>query len=215
LKTLRFVFAYAANYKRALTLTVVSMVALVALDLAGPLIVRRLIAAVEAGQVSAAGISLAGRLALLGLALYVARALLQFVSSYQGHVAGWGVVADSRRHVYEHVQRLTLRFYEDQQTGQLMSRVVNDTNLFEALIAHAVPGVMVNVLMLFGVSAVLLTINWQLMLLTLIPVPLIVLAMRATAGRVRKRTSPPPAKGSVTGRQTSISQSQSLYSASR
>ena len=162
-----------------------AMVLLVALDLTGPLIVRRLITSVQEGISNAAGLALAGRLAVLLLTIYIARAGLQFVSSYQGHVAGWGVVADSRRHVYEHVQRLTLRFYEDQQTGQLMSRVINDTNLFEALIAHAIPGVMVNVLTLFGVSAVLVTINWQLMLLTLIPVPLIVLAMRSFGKYVR------------------------------
>jgi ATP-binding cassette, subfamily B, bacterial len=185
LQTLRFVFAYARNYVKALTLTVISMVLLVALDLAAPLIVRRLIAAVQEGIGNAAGLTLAAQLAGLGLGIYVVRAGLQFVSSYQGHVAGWGVVADSRRHVYEHLQRLTLRFYEDQQTGQLMSRVVNDTNLFEALIAHAIPGVMVNVLTLLGVSAVLLTINWQLMLLTLIPVPLIVLAMQGFGKYVR------------------------------
>jgi ABC-type multidrug transport system fused ATPase/permease subunit len=48
------------------------------------------------------------------------------------------VVADCRRQIYEHLQRLTLRFYEDQQTGQLMSRMVNDSDRFEMtlIIAH-------------------------------------------------------------------------------
>ena len=64
------------------------------------------------------------------------------------HVAGWGVVADARQHIYEHLQRLSLRFYEDKQTGQLMSRMVNDSDLFERLIAHAVPDVLVNVITL-------------------------------------------------------------------
>ena len=68
------------------------------------------------------------------------------------HVAGWGVVADVRQHIYEHLQRLSLRFYEDKQTGQLMSRMVNDSDLFEQLIAHAIPDVLVNVLTLVGVS---------------------------------------------------------------
>jgi ABC-type multidrug transport system fused ATPase/permease subunit len=52
-------------------------------------------------------------------------------------VAGWGVVADVRKYIYEHMQRLSLRFYEDKQIGQLMSNVVNDTDLFEQLISHA------------------------------------------------------------------------------
>jgi ATP-binding cassette subfamily B protein/subfamily B ATP-binding cassette protein MsbA len=101
------------------------------------------------------------------------------------HVAGWGVVSDVRRHIYEHLQRLSLRFYEDKQTGQLMSRMVNDSDLFERLIAHAVPDVLVNVLTLVGVSAVLFSMNWQLTLLSMAPIPLIAVAMRAFARYVR------------------------------
>jgi ATP-binding cassette subfamily B protein/subfamily B ATP-binding cassette protein MsbA len=91
------------------------------------------------------------------------------------------VVAASRRHIYEHVQRLSLRFYEDQQTGQLMSRVINDTSMFENLIAHALPNTFVNALTLIGVSAILLSMNWKLMLLTLIPMPLVVIGMKGFA----------------------------------
>jgi ATP-binding cassette, subfamily B, bacterial len=40
------------------------------------------------------------------------------------HVAGWGVVADVRKFIYTHMQRLSLRFYHDKQVGQLMSNVV-------------------------------------------------------------------------------------------
>jgi ATP-binding cassette subfamily B protein/subfamily B ATP-binding cassette protein MsbA len=101
------------------------------------------------------------------------------------HVAGWHVVADVRAEVYEHLQRLSLRFYEDKQTGQLMSRTVNDSDLIEQLIAHAIPDVLVNVLMLIGVTAVLASMSWQLALLSMIPIPLIVLAMRGFAKYVR------------------------------
>ena len=66
-----------------------------------------------------------------------------------------------------------------------MSRMVNDSDMFERLIAHAIPDVAVNVLSLIGVSAVLISLNWQLMLLSLIPIPLIILAMRAFAKYVR------------------------------
>ena len=95
------------------------------------------------------------RLAALALAVYVARGGLRFLRSYMAHVAGWNVVADVRSEIYEHLQCLSLRFYEDKQTGQLMSRAVNDSDLIERLIAHAIPDVMVNVLMLIGVTAVL------------------------------------------------------------
>jgi ATP-binding cassette subfamily B protein len=136
----------------------------------------------------AAGIASMDRiaqLALLALVVYVARGGLRFVRSYMAHVAGWGVVADARQHIYRHLQRLSLRFYEDKQTGQLMSRMVNDSDLFERLIAHAIPDVAVNVLSLVGVTVILLTLNWQLMLLSLIPIPFIIVAMRGFAKHVR------------------------------
>ena len=125
------------------------------------------------------------RLAVLALVTYLARGVLQFVRSYMAHVAGWHVVADTRRHIYRHLQRLSLRFYEDKQTGNLMSRMINDSDMFERLIAHAIPDVSVNVLSLIAVSAVLTSLNWQLMLLSLVPIPLIVFAMRGFSKYVR------------------------------
>jgi ATP-binding cassette subfamily B protein len=122
---------------------------------------------------------------VLALVVYLARAILQFVRSYMAHVAGWHVVADARRHIYRHLQRLSLRFYEDKQTGHLMSRMVNDSDMFERLIAHAIPDVSVNVLSLVAVSAVLISLNWQLMLMSLVPIPLIVFAMRGFSKYVR------------------------------
>ncbi|MBC7237193.1 MAG: ABC transporter ATP-binding protein, partial [Chloroflexi bacterium] len=125
------------------------------------------------------------RLALLALGIYIARGGLQFLRNYMAHVAGWGVVADARRHIYTHLQRLSLHFYEEQQTGQLMSRMVNDSELFERLIAHAIPDTLINVFMFVGVLAITLSISWQLALLTVIPVPLIALAARAFGKYVR------------------------------
>lgn len=185
LSTLKFVFSYARNYSRAMILTIAAMVALVGVDLVGPLVIRRLISVVEDPEMAGQALGVVGRLALLYLGVSALRGVFEFVSSYMGHVAGWGVVADTRRLTYQHVQRLSLRFYEDQKTGELMSRVVNDTNLFEAIIAHAVPNTLVNVLTLIGISAILTVLNWRLMLLTLVPVPLVVLAMRGFAKYVR------------------------------
>jgi ATP-binding cassette subfamily B protein len=185
MKPLRFVFEYAKQHVGPLVATVVSMLLLVGVQLLGPWIIKTMVATVTDPAADLASIERVSRLAVLALAVYVARAGLQFVRSYMAHVAGWRVVADTRRHIYEHLQRLSLRFYEDKQTGQLMSRMINDSDMFERLIAHAIPDVTVNVLSLVGVSAVLISLNWQLMLLSLIPIPLIVFAMRGFSKYVR------------------------------
>jgi ATP-binding cassette subfamily B protein len=185
MKTLDFVFGYARRYTKQLILAMVGMTGLVGVELLGPQIIRRLIAMVSDGVWDEATQSAILTLALLILGLYILRSGLRFVSNYSSHVAGWAVVADSRRRIYEHLQRLSLRFYEDKQVGELMSRTINDSEQFERLIAHAIPDTIVNVLMLFGVMAVMVSMNWQLMLLTVIPVPLIVFAMKGFGKYVR------------------------------
>ena len=178
-------FRFTIPYRTPLLATVLSMVLLVGVQLFAPWFIRELIATVRSGNSDSLSYSLIGRLALFALAIYAARAGLEFLRSYMAHVAGWGVVADVRVAIYRHLQRLSLHYYEDKQTGQLMSRVVNDSDLLEKLIAHAVPDVLVNVLTLVGVSTMLLIMNAQLTLLTLVPIPLIVLAMRGFAKYVR------------------------------
>jgi ATP-binding cassette subfamily B protein len=184
-KPFRIVFAYARKYTTALTITVSSMLLLVGVQLLIPWIIKILIADITAQASEQTSLSLITRLTVIVLIVYVARAGLQFLRSYMAHVAGWGVVADVRMHVYEHLQRLSLRFYEDTQTGQLMSRVVNDSDLFEQLISHAVPDVVVNLFTLIGVSAVLFTLNWRLALLSLVPIPLVVVSLQVYARYVR------------------------------
>mgnify|MGYP000914143983 CR=1 FL=1 len=185
MKTLKFVFGYTRNYVKPLALTIFSMLALVGVQLLAPWIVREMVAAVNTPDNLAEGLQTVSRLAILALIVYAVRAGLQFLRSYMSHVAGWGVVADARREIYAHLQRLSLRFYEDKQTGDLMSRMVNDSDMFETLIAHAIPDTLVNVLMLIGVVVVLVSMNAQLMLLSLIPVPFIVLAARGFTKYVR------------------------------
>jgi len=185
LNSLRSMLHHVKRYKLPLTLTILSMLALVGVQLVGPWLVRTMVAAVTDPQAGPAALALVTQLALIALAVYVLRAVMQFVRSYSAHVAGWHVVADVRNQVYQHLQRLSLRFYEDKQTGQLMSRTVNDSDLLEQLVAHAIPDVLVNVLMLVGVTAVLMSMSWQLAFLSMIPIPFIVLAMRGFARYVR------------------------------
>ena len=185
MKSLKFAFQYTGKYTGVLVITVLSMLLLVGVQLYAPWIVKTMVALVTDPGVSLADLGQITRLALLTLVVYLIRTVLQFTRSYMAHVAGWGVVADVRAAVYEHLQRLSLRYYEERQTGQLMSRVVNDTDLIESLIAHAVPDLVANVLMLIGVLMVLFSMNWQLALLSMIPVPLIVLGTRGFSKYVR------------------------------
>jgi ATP-binding cassette subfamily B protein/subfamily B ATP-binding cassette protein MsbA len=181
MKPFSLVFRFARSYTRPLILTVVSMFLLIGVQLFIPWAVKQLIDTISRQPSSPDAMVYLTGLAGVVFGVYLLRAALQFTRSYMAHVAGWGVVADLRKYLYEHLQRLTLRFYEERQTGQLMSRVINDTDLFEALIAHAIPDVAVNMLTLIAVSVMLFALNWQLALLCLVPIPLVIVALRVYA----------------------------------
>jgi ATP-binding cassette subfamily B protein/subfamily B ATP-binding cassette protein MsbA len=185
LKPFQLIFTYARKYKLALTVTAVSMLMLVGAQLLIPWIVKLLVAAVTAPGATMDVMGLVRQLTMIVLIIYISRAGLQFLRSYLAHLAGWGVAADVRKYIYEHMQRLSLRYYEDKQVGQLMSRVINDTELFEQLISHALPDIIVNAITFIGVTAVLLSLNWKLTILSAIPIPLALLSLQIYAKRVR------------------------------
>ncbi len=185
MQSLKFVFQFIPKYRGVLALTILSMLLLLGVQLYAPWVVKEMVEIVTDPAASQEDFGRITQLAFLALFVFVLRAILQFVRSYMAHVAGWSVVADVRAMVYDHLQRLSLRFYEDRQTGQLMSRVVNDTDLLEHLIAHAVPDVIANTLLLVGVIVILAYMNLQLTLLSMIPVPLIVIAVQGYTKYVR------------------------------
>lgn len=175
----------AKKYSWLILLTALTMLGLVGAQLFIPWIIRQLIARLTTEPLNQGTLDFISRISLIALVVFVARALMQFTRSYASHKAGWGVVSDARRLVYEHIQKLSLRFYEDKQTGQLMSRIINDTDLFERMIAHALPDVIVNGITLISVTAILLSMNLRLTLLTLIPIPLIIFALIGYSKLVR------------------------------
>lgn len=182
---MKLLLRFAKKYTWPLIITMVSMLILVGAQLLIPWIIQRLIALVTEQQLSTENMDIVKQLTLIALIAFIARGIVQFLRSYMAHIAGWGVVSDARKFVYEHIQKLSLHFYEDKQTGQLMSRVVNDTDLFERMISHAIPDVLINLITFVGITIVLSTINWRLTLYSMAPIPLIILALVAFSKYVR------------------------------
>jgi ABC-type multidrug transport system fused ATPase/permease subunit len=176
---------HAKPYRKHIIVAGLSLAAVIGLNLVGPWIIRLLIRAVESDGDRAARVLTINWLAAAVVATYALRGLGQFLSNWMTHIAGWAVVAEFRRRTYDHLQRLSLKYYQDKQTGQLMSRTVNDTATFEALIAHVVPELIVNACLLVGIAVILFALNWQLAALTLIPMPFLALVVLEYGRRVR------------------------------
>ena len=125
------------------------------------------------------------RLTFILIILYLLRIIFRFMSSYLSHKAAWYLVGDLRTKVYNKLIHMHLGFFHDKQTGDLMSRVINDTRDFELLYAHLIPESITNIVTFAGVLIVLMTINFRLALITCAPIPLILFSGLIFAKKVR------------------------------
>ena len=157
---------------------------LTAVNLAAPKVLSTMTGVVEKGM-GETSLAIIVRLTLLLLALYLFRVVFRFLSNYLAHKAAWYLVGDLRSRMYDKLQSLDLGFFHDKQTGDLMSRVVNDTRDFELLYAHIIPEMVTNLVTFAGVLIILLAINWRLALITCCPIPLILFSGVIFAKKVR------------------------------
>ncbi len=174
----------AIKYKSLYLIAIISTLALTLINLAAPKILSEMTAIVVKGE-SPKAIHNILLLTIVLIALYLLRILFRYLSNYLAHKAAWNLVEDLRVKVYNHIQEFSMNFFHDKQTGDLMSRVINDTATFELLYAHIIPEMVTNVVTVIGVMIILLTINVKLALLTCIPIPLILFSGWVFATKVR------------------------------
>jgi ABC-type multidrug transport system fused ATPase/permease subunit len=84
------------------------------------------------------------------------------------------VVHRLRQEVFEALQRLSLNYYENRSTGEIMSRVVNDTEHVQRIFVDGVEGMLTATLTLTGIVTILFMLNWKLALLVLLPIPILI-----------------------------------------
>ena len=174
----------AIRYRSLYVIAILSTLGLTAVNLAAPKALSSMTGIVEQG-VDDAGLRRIGILTAVLVGLYLLRILFRFLSNYLAHKAAWYLVGDLRTRTYDKMERMHLGYFHDKQTGDLMSRVVNDTRDFELLYAHMIPESITNLVTFLGVLIVLLTINAKLALITCAPIPLILVSGVIFSKKVR------------------------------
>ena len=174
----------AVRYRGLYVMAILATLGLTLVNLASPRVLSSMTGIVSRG-VTENDLPAIRNLTMILCALYALRILLRFMSNYLAHKAAWYLVGDMRTKVYDKLERMHLGFFHDKQTGDLMSRVVNDTRDFELLYAHMIPETITNLVTFTGVLVVLLTINWRLALITCFPIPLILISGLIFAKKVR------------------------------
>ncbi len=171
------------KYYLFLVIAMVGMLAVAGAQLCTPMVTRMLVSMITEQHPELAKKAVTLGLVLLGL--YALQAVGQFFKSYFAHYAAWNFINDFRTKIYNHIQGMSLGYFHDKQTGQLMSRITSDTTNLEPLIAHALPDLLVNAIIFFGSAVILFFINVKLALFTVITIPVTLVLVWVYSTKVR------------------------------
>jgi ATP-binding cassette subfamily B protein len=125
-------------------------------------------------------------LGLLITLMMLAKYGCNFYTLYVGHLMAVKMEKDMRRDLFYHLQILSFRFFDNRQTGELMSRMINDIGRVTDAVNHAPEDIFLTVAMIVGSYAVLFTLNWKLALICSIPIPIMAAYSGLLGGRIRK-----------------------------
>ena len=106
------------------------------------------------------------------LALVVVHGVCNTFVDYQGHMMGAMMESDMRRELFEHYQKLSFGFYDEQKTGQLMTRITNDSFALSELFHHGPEDIAISLLNFVGAFIILIYINLELALIVFLVLPI-------------------------------------------
>ncbi|OBF27824.1 ABC transporter [Mycobacterium sp. ACS1612] len=170
---LRRIWRFAGRHHRRLSGFVVVSVVGAMLGLATPLLAGRVVDEIGRGALGAV-VALAGVIA----AVAVAEAAISLVTRWLSSTIGEGLILDLRTAVFDHVQRMPVAFFTRTRTGALVSRLGNDVMGAQRAFSDTFSGVVTNIVTLTLTLVVMLSISWQVTLLSLILMPLFLIPAR-------------------------------------
>ncbi|MBU8712340.1 ABC transporter ATP-binding protein/permease [Brevibacillus parabrevis] len=111
--------------------------------------------------------------ACLGLlVLYGINAGMNYVVTYWGHMLGINIETDMRKQLYDHIQKLSFRFFDNTKTGHLLSRLTNDLMEIGEVAHHGPEDLFIAIMTLVGAFILMFSINEEMALLTFVVIPI-------------------------------------------
>jgi len=114
------------------------------------------------------------RWSIIMVFLFIIRYISTYIVAYWGHLLGVRIEQDMREDLFVHLQSLPFSYYDENETGQIMSRIVNDLRDITELAHHGPEDIFISAIMLIGSFFLLLKIEWRLTLIIYGFIPLIV-----------------------------------------
>lgn len=164
---LRRFFSYYRPYKTLFVLDFTCAVGAGLLELAFPVAVNKFIDDLLPGQ----NWSLIVLACAALLAIYALNTAMNYIVTYWGHMLGINIETDMRKKMFDHIQKLSFRFFDNNKTGHLLGRITNDLNDIGEVAHHGPEDVFIAVMTLVGAFVLMADINLKLAIITFIVVP--------------------------------------------
>ncbi len=180
----RRLLRYLRPYREHMALAIALLAGSSAIGLAFPLVIVRLLDAVLQQQ----NLTLLNGLALALLGMFLVQALLTFGQSYTLNVVGERIVLDLRVALYRHLQVLSLDFFANRRTGEILSRLSSDVTQVRAVLTNNITQLLSSLIALVGSVTIVFLLNPRLVGFVLV-LALAVVAVAASFGRMLQRLS--------------------------
>ena len=177
---LRRFFAYYQPHRRLFALDFGCAVISGLLELGFPMAMRSFVDRLLPGQDW--GLILLASASLLGI--YLLNTGLMAIVTYWGHVLGINIETEMRRRAFDHLQKLSFRFYDNQKTGHLIARVTKDLEDVGEVAHHGPEDLFIAIMTFLGAFALMFAVNGKLAMLTVFIVPATALLASRYGGRM-------------------------------
>jgi len=181
-RLMRRLLHYLRPYSPRAALALAAIIASSMLQLAQPYLMKEAIDR----YIPAGNLEGLDRIALWYLLILLASFVLEFTQTWVLQNIGQRIMFDMRMEIYAHLQRLDLRFYDRNPVGRLMTRVTTDVDVINDLFTSGVVSIFGDVFTLAGIMIVMLTMNWQLALVSFAVLPLIFIVTQWFRRNVRE-----------------------------
>jgi ATP-binding cassette subfamily B protein len=180
--TARRILAFAKPYRREISVFLAVIIASAVIGVVTPVLAGKVVNIIT-GSGPGRGAAVV-RIALFIAGLAVVSAFLSLGERWYSSRIGEGLIYDLRTRVYDHVQRQPVQFFTRAQTGALVSRLNNDVLGAQRAFTSTLSGVVSNIIRLVLTAAVMLTLSWQITLISLVLLPVFILPARRVGHRL-------------------------------
>ena len=178
--------SYYKPYRTVFFADMLCAFAVAAISLILPMIVRYITNTVLVNNGINEAIGEIAKLAAVMVLLAILQFFCNFFINYQGHIMGAKMEYDMRNDIFDHYQKLSFNFYDNQKVGQLMTRVTNDLFEITELCHHGPEDIVISIIKFVGAFIILLSVNFKLTLLLFAVIPLMFVFAYIMKGRMNR-----------------------------